>query len=504
MNAAFEAMLAARVHASGRAIRRTTLRHTHLDDKPLGICLWRLGGERFRAAALAWGPIDEAPRIAVAGEPRNRELYFQALLPFAKDLCERLEVTTAAREHSDRAWDDNVPARALQIVVPNRATVTALSYLGRYLAYLTDRDGLAPDPALVLAGKHLRFYARHAVVPGQSLLIPLDRLVADHWATLQSPFERANLAALDAQISPPRRQHAFVASNLAEVALPVGPEPTEEIDRRTAALLEVFNDERAGSTDPPLIRKLIGPLRDHYSGLIEPVWALMQRTFERERALAAAPSVARRDKEDRRALRDHIDWVANGGRYRTRDTARVAAMRLRRLEQAQRRYEAERALDDPACMVPYLLDGEAVRGTVSRVDINHREPGPKQMVVRPEIVVECDDVVVLPHGKHLWWTATADDKPWRVESAARHEHGTTITLVLEASPNERRVPAEGDEITLSTLNTAPEVPPYPMPKVSPWTHTPRGEPTVEPIDAGDAESITPAEEVGVLETDVQP
>jgi hypothetical protein len=40
---------------------------------------------------------------------------------------------------------------------------------------------------LVEAGKHLRFYARHARVPGQSLIVPLDRLLADHWATLLSP-----------------------------------------------------------------------------------------------------------------------------------------------------------------------------------------------------------------------------------------------------------------------------------------------------------------------------
>src|SRR5205823_4110200 len=163
--------------------------------------------------------------------------------------------------------------------------------------------------------------------------VALDRLVADHWATLQSPFERANLAALDAQISPSRNRHAFVAANLAETELPVGPEPTEEIDRRTVALLEDFNEKRAGRTDPSVIRKLIGPLRDHYAELIEPVWKLMQRTYKREQTLPEAPSVARREREDRRALRDHIDWVTNGGRYRTRDTARVAAIRLRRLEQ---------------------------------------------------------------------------------------------------------------------------------------------------------------------------
>src|SRR5438552_11725062 len=90
MSTALEALLAGRIYDNGRALRRTTLRHTHLADPPLGIAMWRLGGERFRAAAIAWGPLGGPFRLAVAGEPRNRDLYFAALAPFAADLCLRV------------------------------------------------------------------------------------------------------------------------------------------------------------------------------------------------------------------------------------------------------------------------------------------------------------------------------------------------------------------------------------------------------------------------------
>ena len=87
LSTALDAFFAGRVHETGRALRRTTLRHTHLAEAPLGVVVWRLGGERFRAAAIAWGPIGGPFELAVAGEPRNRDLYFNALVPFAIDLA---------------------------------------------------------------------------------------------------------------------------------------------------------------------------------------------------------------------------------------------------------------------------------------------------------------------------------------------------------------------------------------------------------------------------------
>jgi hypothetical protein len=494
MTTALDALLASRVYTAGRAIRRTTLRHTRLADAPLGIVVWRLGGERFRAAAVAWGPIGGAFELAVPGEPRNRDPYFAALTPFARDLnarIRRVNERKIVRKRGRRT--EAIPSDALQIVVPNRTTIAALGLLGRYLGYLSDRGGVAPDPALIEAGRHLRFYTRQARVPGQALLVPLDRLLAEHWATLLSPFEQANLAALDAQIEPPAGVHAFDASASAEKGITIGPEPVEEIDRVTDALLEEFNAARRGSSDPAVTEGLIGPLRDHYRELVEPVWDLMARVVERERRLPAAQSVHRRYEADREAFGRHVDWVTSGGRYRTSDTPRQAAMTLRRLEEALARYEAEKALEDPACMVPHLLNGDAIRGVVSSVNDQHRVVIRVNAVRRPLVTVDTDDPVALPTGKKLWWTATADDAPWEVLSVQTNNKGSRVVLQLCAAPRPDRLPAVGDLVTLSTLHTSTDGYQLPLPQEPPWTHRPDAPtPSPDPIDAGDADSATPA------------
>ena len=60
----------------------------------------------------------------------------------------------------------------------------------------------------------------------------------------------------------------------------------------------------------------------------------------------------RRFESDREAFGRHVDWVVNqGGYYRTTDTPRQAAITLRRLEDALAHYEADRAVEDPACMI---------------------------------------------------------------------------------------------------------------------------------------------------------
>jgi hypothetical protein len=488
VSAALEAVLASRIHEDGHALRRTTLRHTHLADPPLGIAMWRLGGERFRAAAVAWGPLGGPFQLAVAGEPRNRDLYFAALAPFAADLCaqvRRAASLTVARQRGSRT--EFIPADALQIVVPNRTTIAALGLLGRYLAYLSDRGGVTPDPALIESGKHLRFYTRHARVPGQSLIVPLDRLVSEHWATLLSPFEQANLAALNAQIEPPAGVHAFDASAAAEALARIGPEPTEDIDRVTDTLMAEFNAARGGNTSQSVAEPLIGPLRAHYRRLVEPVWELMGRIVTREQQLPAAPSVQRRFEGDREAFGRHAGWVTTGGRYRTTDTPRQAAMTLRRLEDALARYEAERAVEDAACMIPHLLSGDAVRGVVTSVS-EQLVQGRVNRVRRALIALDSDDPVILPAGKKLWWTATAGDHPWEVQAVQPHDTGSRITLMLCAKPTLARLPIVAERITLSKLHTRPDGYSLPLPQDPPWTHRPASPPPrPELIDAGDAE-----------------
>ncbi len=311
--------------------------------------------------------------------------------------------------------------------------------------------------------------------------------MADHWATLLSPFEQANLAALDAQIEAGPGRHPFDASAAAEASARIGPEPTEDIDRITGALLAELNAARGTSTDPAVVGSLAGPLRTHYQGLVEPVWELMGRVVARERQLTAAPSAARRFEADREAFGRHVDWVIPGGYYRTTDTPRQAAITLRRLEDALAHYEADRAVEDPACMIPYLLDGDAIRGTVASV-AETKVIVKVRAVRRAVIAVDSPDPVTLPVGKLLWWTATAGDQPWQVDSVQPNGTGSRVVLMLTAKPTAARLPGVGDAITFSTLCTGRSGFWLMPPANPPWTHRPDvalldG----EPIDAGDSE-----------------
>jgi hypothetical protein len=105
------------------------------------------------------------------------------------------------------------------------------------------------------------------------------------------------------------------------------------------------------------------------------------------------------------------------------------------------------------------------------------------------VVIELDspDPVVLPAGKHLWWTATADGHPWQVESVQPAGTGSRVTLMLTAKPTAERLPAVGDLITMSTLCTGGSGFWLMPPAEAPWTHRTAVPPDDgDPIDAGDS------------------
>src|SRR5581483_175254 len=153
--------LAARAYRDGRAYRTAQFRHRHLSDQPLALVLWELGAEPFTAAAIGFGRAIADSQTVVAGEPRNRDLAFSALLRFARWFNPQFEAPAADREALGGL---RTRARmAPQVLVPNRATVEMLGRLGRRLAYLPV-DGVRPaDPQLVRLGQHLLFLHRHSL-----------------------------------------------------------------------------------------------------------------------------------------------------------------------------------------------------------------------------------------------------------------------------------------------------------------------------------------------------
>jgi hypothetical protein len=474
-----DAALAARAYREGRALRTASVRHRRLLPDPLAVVVWHLGAEPFSAAAIGWGDRADRLEMAVAGEPRNRDLAFATLLRFARWFNPRFEAHAADREtfrRGDHAW---TRARtAPQVLVANAATAGLLGRLGRRLAYLPT-DGPSPaDEALVRLGRHFRFLWDHWAVPGQQLLVSLTDLLNGHWATPRSPLERQSLAALDAFIAPPTGEHGFDAAARAEDR-PVGPVPTGEDDESLEPLVKLFNERRGAKTDPEVVNRLLGPIEDHYRPLVRHTWELLWRCRDREATYPEAPSVGRRWDEDRDAYTRHMDWMAQDGLRRTRQTPRQAAMTLRRLEEARRLVEAEEACDDPLRMIPYLLENKAVRGRVVAVDREYRERASRSMVRRPLVTLLSPDPCLIPVGKELWWAEQPDGREFVVHAVELATgKGCLVTLKLTTSSGATGLPAVGSAACFSIHTTATGWLGT-LPQAAPWTHQPAQQAAVD-------------------------
>ena len=460
--------LAARSFQLGRGVRSASVRHRRLLDAPVVVVLWQLGAEPFSAAALGWGTHPGALSVSVAGDPRNRDLAFEALRPFARWLDEHFENRARQREPG-RAGESGCAVSAPQVVVANAASAELLGRLGRRLAYLGGDLTSPGDPALVRLGRHLLFLRDHAGVAGQQLLVPLTELLQAHWATAQSAPERESLAALDAWIAPPAGSTGFEAAARAE-AIATGPLAPGDAEEELQPLVERFDRQRRGRVDRETVRPLLAPLEAFYRPLIEEAWAIVWRCWERERALTEAPSVEGRWRVDREAFTWHMDWLARCGLRRTRATARQAAALLHRLERAAERLEAEEACDDPLRLAPALLAHQAVRGQVVRVDLEHRERSKARSVARPLVTLATARPCRMVPGKKLWWTEQSGGREYLVGAVrAVPGGGSEVTLVLQTS-RAARLPGVGAEACFSAYSTAGGYVP-PLPRETPWTHT---------------------------------
>ena len=127
--------LVARSFRAGRAIRSANFLHRRLTVDPITLVLWQLGGEPFSAAAIGYGRCRQDLQITVAGDPRNRDLAFAAMLQLARWFNPEFERYAEDREAVAQGNAEFVTARtAPQVVVANGATVEMIGRLGRRLA----------------------------------------------------------------------------------------------------------------------------------------------------------------------------------------------------------------------------------------------------------------------------------------------------------------------------------------------------------------------------------
>lgn len=485
-----KAMLAARAHVLGRAQRSALLRHREINRRPLGLVFWELGAEPYVVGAAAIGRFDgngTLPKVFVPGQPLVRDLLFNALAPFAQKFCAEFESYASGPldtiEHHGKKTQ--IPRELPQIVVPNERTADVMARLGRRLAYLPTEGEHAADPLLVRLGRHFQWITREYIRPGSQILLPASKLLREHWVAPISDYESGSLAALDAWIEPPRRGHGFQAGEDSE-AFCVGPAPDPEHGREIAAMMERFNEARAGSTDPKVVGRFIGELKAKYTALVNGTWELTQRAIERERQVEAAPSVQRRSLRDRIAYMEHMAWMngAAAGRRRARMTFAQAIRTKDQLEAEQARVAAEEAIDDPVRMIPHILAGKAFQGRVVSLNAERRELINTKRMLRPSVVLQTDELCEMPEGCEVWWIeAPGDAFAWLVSEVVRQENDVCrITLVLQTStvpPGGLPLPRQQVRFTQYGL---PKDFFLRLPNKEPWTHRSQDGPAPDDLE----------------------
>ena len=217
-------------------------------------------------------------------------------------------------------------------------------------------------------GKWLTFFADRADQPGSALLADLTSMLAEHWATGQSPLEDASLAAQLAWIDPPPGMTGLQAALATEDPLrcpPAGPATDPGFDQ---AILEplIRNYDRAAQAGSQAgTDRAAAEITTALQGQLEPTWETIWHAIALLRALPETAGASRRWAADRDSFTSFSSYLADGGLPQPRrDHAATAAARLDRLERAQAAYDAERALEDPFILAELRTTGEAFAGEV--------------------------------------------------------------------------------------------------------------------------------------------
>jgi hypothetical protein len=391
--------LKVRAAAEDRALPRASMCHRHLGDDPLVIVTVKLAGDPASPLGVLVGTDRDRPAFFCAPEPRNRDLRFGLINPFADVLLDHL------RGHEPIEGDDrDAPLRPCpQLVVPNTATAQFLEVLGRSVRH-PGPAGLIP-PATVQAGRHLAWFGSQAEHPGQALVLPMTDLLCGHWTTGQSALEDELLAAVLAWITPGPDGAAAAALD-AEDGPTAGPASSPQWDRKHLdPAIADFNAARDRSTAPSVVDTVGRGVREIVRTALQPAWEDTWTALDLLRGLPTAPHAVTRRARDvrewewwwRRATEDDV-------RLRNTLSDREAIRLLAEREADTALVAAQECADDPLRFAAQEVDGTGVRGAVEHADADRRvvPPGGTRRALRPLVRlrlahrdhrVEVDDVL---------------------------------------------------------------------------------------------------------------
>jgi hypothetical protein len=469
--------------ASGRARPLSRVRHGRLATQPLVIIPLTLAGDLATPVAAMTGTSRYGQQLLTVAQPRDPDLRLGFLTDLARIVLGYIagrqnttEVLPATKNHEERRRYADAP----QIIVPNRAARDYLGLLGRSTRFLPTDGPYAVDPAVPALGKWLTFLADRADQPGAALLTDLTSLLAEHWATGQSPLEDASLAAQLAWIDPPPGMTGLQASLATEDPLrfpPAGPATDPGFDQAILEPLIRNYDRAVRSGRQAGVDRAAVEITAAFQGQLEPTWQASWHAISLLRALSETAGAARRWAADRDSFTRFASYLADGGLPQPRrDHAATAAARLDRLERAQAVYDAERALEDPFILAELRTAGEAFAGEVisaerARTIIS----AAGRAILRPRFTVRTGDPVRIEPGRILICPARPRQ---RVQIAALTRTAADADIVLEViqgmgtpdKPKPGAVPAAGESVSYTFDPGYFAQRDFPPPDQTPWTH----------------------------------
>ena len=476
--------------ASGRARPLSRVRHRRLAAQPLVIIPLTLAGDPATPVAAMTGTSRYGQQLLVVPQPRSRDLRLgfltglaQIVLGYIAGRQNTTEVLPATRNHEERRRYADAP----QVIVPNRAARDYLGLLGRSTRFLPTDGPYAVDPAVPSLGKWLTFLADRADHPGAALLADLTSLLAEHWASGQSPLEDASLAAQLAWIDPPPGMTGLQAALATEDPLrcpPAGPATDPGFDQAILEPLIRSYDRAAQAGSQAGVDRAAAEISAALKGQLEPTWDAAWHAISLLRALPETASAGRRWSADKDSFTRFSSYLADGGLPQPRrDHAATAAARLDRLERAQAAYDAERALEDPFILAELRTGGEAFAGEVVSAEPSRTIiTAAGRPVLRPRFTVRTGDPVRLEPGRVLICPAHHRQ---RVQITDLTRTATDADVVLEVvqgmgtpgRPKPGAVPAAGELVSFTLDPGFFAQRDFPPPDQTPWTH---GGPPVRP------------------------